>query len=172
MRRQSISNTITPILAAAVAVVLALSSPSHAGTGGCTQPASDGPTPTAIDCLYILKAATGSMTCAPECICDPTGDEAITVADALKCFMIAVGMPVANLCCGATTTTSTTTTTTMGECAASGDACGEDMPCCIGACGSSGSCCRFSGPCNQNSDCCMGWCVNFGGVGSCSRMQR
>jgi hypothetical protein len=89
----------------------------HAALGDCSQPVSSGATPTASDCLFILQAAVGSLTCTTSCVCDPTGGGGITATDALTCLANAVGQDVALNCpCGDTTTTSSTiltTTTTL-----------------------------------------------------------
>ncbi len=57
----------------------------------CSQPLSSGVLPTASDCLFILKAAVGLVTCSPECICAPTGSLPIVATDALLCLKKAVG---------------------------------------------------------------------------------
>jgi len=60
----------------------------------CSQPSSTGSNPTASDCLFILKAAVGLLTCDPECICAPSGSLPITASDALICLNKAVGVDV------------------------------------------------------------------------------
>jgi len=78
----------------------------YAGGGLCGQPVSTGATPTASDCLFILKSAVGSTICDPECVCDTNGTGGVTASDALRCLSKAVGLDVALDCpCGATTTT-------------------------------------------------------------------
>ena len=64
----------------------------------CSQPISTGSRPTASDCLFILKAAVGSVTCTPACMCAPKGSLPITATDALVCLKNAVGQPVALNC--------------------------------------------------------------------------
>jgi hypothetical protein len=102
------------------AVVLALvceasiASPAGAALGDCMQPVSHGSGPTASDCLYILRAAVGSSTCDPACICDPTADGRISASDALRCLRGPGQTPFPPPCpCGTTTTTTITTTTTV-----------------------------------------------------------
>jgi hypothetical protein len=76
--------------------------PATAANGDCGQPVSTGASPTASDCLFILKVAVGSQTCDPACICNtdgnpPTGGTSAT--DALLCLKIAVGQPGVSLNC-------------------------------------------------------------------------
>jgi hypothetical protein len=80
----------------------------------CAQPVTSGANPTASDCLYILKTAVGSQTCAPECVCAPKGTLPTTAVDALLCLKKAVGQGVTLNCpcTGTTVTTSPTSTTT------------------------------------------------------------
>ena len=88
------------------------------GLGGCAQPVSTGTTPTAADCLFILRTAVGIESCTPACICDVNGDLNETATDALVCLRIAVGVDVPLACpCESTTTTvvAGTTTTTLEE---------------------------------------------------------
>jgi hypothetical protein len=47
--------------------------------------------PIASDCLFILRAAVGSVTCMPECRCAPKGTLPITTSDALRCLRSSVG---------------------------------------------------------------------------------
>jgi hypothetical protein len=77
--------------------------------GDCGQPVSNGATPTASDCLYILKTAVGAETCTPECICDVNAAGGVTASDALTCLKKAVGQNV-QLNCGAGCISTTTTT--------------------------------------------------------------
>jgi hypothetical protein len=80
--------------------------------GGCAQPATTGASPTASDCLFVLRTAVGSEDCAPECVCDPNGDGHTTAVDALVCLKKAVGQEVTLHCdCPVVTTTTTTTST-------------------------------------------------------------
>lgn len=85
----------------------------HAHAGGappaCAQPLSTGAQPTASDCLFILKAAIGSETCLPACICAPKGTLPATATDALLCLQRAVGQPLELNCPCSQVTTSTTT---------------------------------------------------------------
>ncbi|HYC56617.1 MAG TPA: hypothetical protein VEL28_16930 [Candidatus Binatia bacterium] len=84
----------------------------RAANGDCGQPSSNGASPTASDCLFILRTAVGSETCTPQCICAPKGTLPVTTTDALLCLKKAVGQNVQLNCpCDGTTTTSTTTTT-------------------------------------------------------------
>lgn len=87
--------------------------------GDCGQPVSDGPNPSASDCLFILGVAVGSGICEPECICDTSGDGNTSATDALICLGKAVGQAISLDCAcdvvtTTTTTTATTTTTTPG----------------------------------------------------------
>lgn len=78
------------------------------GDPTCSTPATSGPNPTASDCLFILRAAVGTSTCSPECICDVNAAGGITATDALLCLKKAVGQDVALNCpCGGATTTTT-----------------------------------------------------------------
>jgi hypothetical protein len=55
----------------------------------------------ASDCLYIMNAAVGSVSCAIECVCAPKGVLPTTATDALICLGAAVGTPVSLACpCG------------------------------------------------------------------------
>src|SRR3546814_13538404 len=77
------------ILAALVFIGLSSnlsSSPVEAQTLPCSQPISSGPDPVASDCLFILQAAVGNVTCTPECVCAPTGPLPGTATDALLCL--------------------------------------------------------------------------------------
>lgn len=65
----------------------------------CGRPATTGDTPTASDSLYILRAAVGTRTCTPECICDVNADDVVRASDALLCLKKAVGQDV-TLDCG------------------------------------------------------------------------
>ena len=86
------------------------------GQPRCAQPVSSGATPTASDCLFILRAAVGSEVCEPACICAPKGTLPGTATDALICLKKAVGQAIELNCpCGPATTSTTTvppTTTT------------------------------------------------------------
>ncbi len=93
-----------------------LSAPAGAFQGDCSQPLSTGTSPTASDCLFILKAAVRLVTCTPECICEPKGSGPITATDALFCLKKAVGQAVTLQCpCVVTTSTSSTTTTSTSS---------------------------------------------------------
>lgn len=85
---------------------------ARAAQGDCAQPISSGSGPSASDCLFILKAAVGSVVCSPACICDPDNNGRTSAVDALMCLKVAVGQPIPLMCCQATTTTTTTSTTT------------------------------------------------------------
>ena len=91
-------------------------------TGRCSQPVTTGATPTATDCLFILRSAVGTLTCDFDCICAPKGSLPIVATDALVCLKKATGVAVPLDCpCGTATTTTTApattttiTTTTLG----------------------------------------------------------
>jgi hypothetical protein len=100
--------------------------PASAVLGDCSQPVTGGATPTATDCLYILRTAVALDVCSPTCICAPKGSLPVSATDALVCLTAVVGQPTPLDCpCGSSTTTSTdttittittsTTTTTAGE---------------------------------------------------------
>jgi hypothetical protein len=97
--------------------------PALAVLGDCGQPVTNGPSPTATDCLFILQASVDLAACNPECICALRGSLPVSATDALVCLSLSVGQPVTLDCpCGSGTTTSTTlggggtstTTTTLG----------------------------------------------------------
>jgi len=77
-----------------------------AGQGDCGQPSSSGTSPTAGDCLFILRVAVGSATCSPDCICAPKGTLPTSASDALLCLRKAVGQ-VVELACPCSTGSST-----------------------------------------------------------------
>jgi hypothetical protein len=60
----------------------------------CAQPVSSGPIPVSTDCLYILQASVGLQTCAPACVCSPSGDDTIAATDALMCLNASIGIEV------------------------------------------------------------------------------
>jgi hypothetical protein len=102
-------------------MLLFVSAAAHAQP--CAQPLTSGSEPTASDCLFILKAAVGTESCSPECVCAPTGTLPIKATDALLCLNAAVGSPDLLDCpCEpattsttvSTTTTTVSTTTTLG----------------------------------------------------------
>lgn len=97
------------------AAIFLYTGPAFAALGDCGQPVSNGPQPTATDCLFILNAAVGVTQCDPTCVCDVNGSGGDPNAtDALICLNAAVGVPDLLQCdpgCFGTTTTSTTTTT-------------------------------------------------------------
>ena len=98
-------------VALAVAATLLPGSTARGAQNDCSQPLSAGDRPIASDCLYILRAAVGSATCAPACICAPKGSLPTTASDALICLKVATGQNVALACpCGPPTTSTTTTT--------------------------------------------------------------
>ena len=110
------SNLPAALIAASFLLIAAFTAqPSDAALGDCSQPVTNGATPTASDCLFILRAAVGSETCTPPCVCDPSGAGGVTASDALVCLKKAVGQTVTLACpapCGGTTTSSTTTSST------------------------------------------------------------
>ena len=74
------------------------SGPANADQGDCAQPLSTGASPVASDCLFILRAATGSETCDPACTCAPTGTLPIVATDALLCLLETVSLPTTLAC--------------------------------------------------------------------------
>jgi hypothetical protein len=91
---------------------------SDAAQGDCSQPVSGGTSPTAADCLFILRAAVGAETCEPICVCDTTGAGGATAGDALLCLKKAVGQGVTLQCpipCGTVTTSTSTTSSSTSS---------------------------------------------------------
>ena len=72
----------------------------------CAQPISDGEGPIVRDCLYLLKASVGSVTCR-NCVCDVDGSGNVELGDALRCLRVALGVDLPLECpaCGESTTT-------------------------------------------------------------------
>ena len=97
-------NLTVPILA--LVLFLACSQPAFAAKGSCGQPASNGATPLASDCLYMLRAALGVGSCNPTCICDLNASGGNpTASDALSCLKTSLGVPGLLDCpCGALAT--------------------------------------------------------------------
>lgn len=95
-----------------LAIFAILLAPASARAQKCGQPLSDGAVPTASDCLFILKAAVGTESCSPECICAPSGTLPVKATDALLCLAAAVGTSLSLDCPCAPTTTATTVPTT------------------------------------------------------------
>jgi hypothetical protein len=139
---------VTHLAIAAIAINVGTSlvpSPASAALGDCSQPSTNGPNPTATDCLYILQASVALVTCNPECICAPKGSLPVAATDALICIRYSVGQPVVLDCpCASDTTTSTTlggggttTTTTLDggtvACSFDSSACTATPCTCFGA---------------------------------------
>lgn len=82
------------IFAPALAALLLCPGITLAAKGACSQPSSSGAGPTASDCLFVLRAAVGSLTCGPACICAPKGTLPTFSSDALLCLRGSVGQPV------------------------------------------------------------------------------
>jgi hypothetical protein len=114
------THTLLALLSALCLVTTLGVSSTSAQEMRCAQPISTGESPTASDCLFILRVAVGSDTCPdPSCLCDTDGSGLTSATDALGCLKRAVGdISIDLICCGDTTTTSstllvaTTTTTT------------------------------------------------------------
>ena len=83
---------------AAVVLLVSGDDVARAAQGDCSQPVSTQSTPTASDCLFILRAAVGLESCVPECICAPSGSLPASATDALVCLRKAVGQPVTLAC--------------------------------------------------------------------------
>jgi len=85
---------------------------ARAANGDCSIPITTGPEPKSSDCLFILRTGVGLSSC-ELCVCDTTGNLAISAGDALACLKVAVGQDVELNCpsCSLTTTTLVTTTT-------------------------------------------------------------
>lgn len=76
------------------------------GDARCGQPVTTGATPTASDCLFILRVAVGIDACPLPCVCDLNGDLRVSATDSLSCLNVAVGSGAPLECpCAATTTT-------------------------------------------------------------------
>jgi arylsulfatase A-like enzyme len=86
------------LLGLVVAAAATVPSTARAAPGDCGQPASQGPSPTVTDCLQILRAAVGSSTCDPPCICAPTGSLPAKASDALLCIRKVSGQDVSFDC--------------------------------------------------------------------------
>jgi len=104
-------------LAAAVLAVLTSTTSALAAQGDCSQPVTNGASPTASDCLFILRTAVHSEICLPPCICAPKGSLPTTATDALICLKKAVGQEVTLdcPCLGVSTTIGSTTVTTIAS---------------------------------------------------------
>jgi hypothetical protein len=63
----------------------------------CGQPVSERSAPTATDCLAILNAGVGLLTC-DVCVCDVDASGATLASDALRCLARAVGQAVTLTC--------------------------------------------------------------------------
>ena len=157
-------------LAASVFVsasVICLPSASFAAKGDCSQPLTNEILPLVSDCLYILKSAVGTVSCA-FCVCDTNGTASVTASDALMCLKSAVGQSITLKCpaCAPVTTTTTTTrplsstssTTTSSTSSTTTTlpvACESNTPCV--PLGPPYRCNPFTGtcekPCNSNNDC-------------------
>ncbi len=106
-------------LIASLCVQFASPPAANAGSGDCGQPVTGGPSPTATDALYVLRAAVGIDACSTD-VCDTDGSCVITAGDALRLLAIVTGGQqglACGLCGGSTTTTSTSTTSTTMEAA-------------------------------------------------------
>jgi hypothetical protein len=144
-------------------IVAAAPSVSLAAQGDCGQPVSNGGLPTATDCLFILRAAVGSSTCDPVCICDLNGSTGNPNAtDALTCLNVAVGNPsLLNCDCGTTTTTVTVTSTTSTTTVPPTSTTSTTIPDGGGACPDTVELTVFgkiTGDCSTNDDCEIGTC--------------
>lgn len=154
-------------LALAGVCVVAMPSAGLAAKGDCSQPSTTGVSPTASDCVYILKAAIGLLPC-EFCVCDVNGSVSLSAADALLCLKHAVGQNVTLNCpdCAPVTTTTTTTKppgSTSSTTTSSTSSTTSTLPVACesnAACASLGPpfrCNPFTGkcekPCNANRDC-------------------
>lgn len=150
------------LLAVLLAGVVAPTLPADAAKGDCSQPQSTGATPTAGDCVYVLKASVQLVAC-ELCVCDVNDSVTITASDALQCLRKAVGLTVTlkcPLCEGVTTTTlktgpsttstsTTSTTTTLPvSCSSNGDCAGLPDG---HRCNPNNDLCEK--PCTRNTDC-------------------
>lgn len=74
---------------------------SDAVQGSCSQPISTGAGVVASDCLYILRAAVGSVTPTKACVTQPKGTAPTRASDALLCLAYSVGQDLTLDCpCG------------------------------------------------------------------------
>ncbi len=123
----------TSLIGLGVVFVTLNGAPGYAALGDCSQPVSDGPTPVSSDCLFILKTATGSEICEPECVCDPNADAGITASDALVCLKKSVGQTVTLACpCAITTTTLAPGACLDNDDCETGEYCSKDQGQCHG----------------------------------------
>ncbi len=152
MFTSSIFRKISALVVATTVAVFVFSHAAVAAQGDCSQPVSAGVNPVASDCLFILKAAVGLLTCTPQpCTCDPTGDGSTTASDALTFLKKSVGESITLLCpCGSISTTTTTTIPNDADCTNDGNCSGDDCVC--------SDCdddffCRDPDNCFDNGDC-------------------
>ncbi len=74
---------------------------ASAANGDCAQPISSGSGPVASDCLYILRAAVGTVSPDKVCVTRPLHGTQTRASDALRCLSYSVGQPVSLDCpCG------------------------------------------------------------------------
>ena len=108
------TTTVTSTTVTSTSTSTTVTSTTLPGEQQCSQPLSDGATPVATDCLYILNAAVSLVTCSPQCICAPTGTLPVKATDALLCLNVSVGinLPLNCPCNGGTSTTVTSSTVT------------------------------------------------------------
>jgi len=81
-------------VAVAFLVFLLVSVPetSPAAQGDCSQPVTNGPSPAATDCLFILQVTVAIQSCDPDpCVCAPKGSLPPSATDALICLQVATG---------------------------------------------------------------------------------
>ena len=127
---------------------LALGSPAWADLGDCSQPLTEGPAPSATDCLYILNVAVSLADCNPECICAPKGTLPTTATDALVCLNAAVAASPVSACpcsTGSTTTTNPTSTTFVTTTTIAATTTTLDDPCDPNPCQHDGFCSNLGG---------------------------
>lgn len=85
---------------------------AYSALGDCGQPVSSGPSPTASDALFTLRAAVGGAPC-DLAVCDVDSTCSISAGDALRILRRSVNGSVALSCeCQPATTSSTLGTTT------------------------------------------------------------
>src|SRR5690349_11733478 len=91
----ALGRLILPLLVSLLALVAPLR--ARAAQGDCGQPATNGDSPVATDCLFVLRSGVGSVAC-ELCVCDTNDNAAVSASDALLCLRVAVGQP-AQLAC-------------------------------------------------------------------------
>lgn len=101
---------------------------ASAAQGDCAQPVTDGASPAATDCLFILQVTVAIQTCDPDpCVCTPKGTFPTSATDALICLQIATGLGGSLNCpCQQGNTCESSQAPTCGGTCSPGDVCAPD----------------------------------------------